>query len=122
MANHRIALGAWGQAQARDYLQRRGYKIVVENARLPEGEIDIVVLAGGVLVFVEVRTRSSRNLGTPEESVTPRKQAQMVRVAQAYLQAHPDSPESWRIDVVAVEGNGQGRPWRVTHLPNAVEG
>lgn len=122
MADHRLALGAWGQRQARAYLERQGYTVLEENARLPEGEIDIVARQGDSLVFVEVRTRSGRALGTPEESVTPRKQAQLLRVAQAYLQAHPDAPADWRIDVVAVEGSGQGSARRIALLPSAVEG
>lgn len=122
MADHRLALGAWGQRQARAYLERQGYTVLEENARLQEGEIDIVARQGDSLVFVEVRTRSGRALGTPEESVTPRKQAQLLRVAQAYLQAHPDAPADWRIDVVAVEGSGQGSARRIALLPSAVEG
>ena len=122
MPDHRQSLGAWGQQHARAYLERSGYTILTENYRCREGEIDIVAEDTGCLVFVEVRTRSGRLAGTPEESVNAKKQAQLIRVAQAFLQAHPNASPDWRIDVVAIEGSGHGQPRRITLYPNAVEG
>ncbi len=121
MPDHRLSLGAWGQAHARAYLERRGYAILHENFRCREGEIDLVADDAGCLVFVEVRTRNGRRIGTPEESVDARKQAQLIRVAEAFRQTHPNASPDWRIDVVAVEGDGQGSPRRITLYPNAVE-
>ena len=71
MAGHRLALGGWGQCQARDYLEGQGYTVLQENFRCPEGEIDIVDHYRGWLVFVDVRTRSTRAVGIPGESLTP---------------------------------------------------
>ena len=84
--------------------------------------MDIIAEHGGWLVFVEVRARRGRNLGTPEESITPTKRATLIRVAQSYL-VETDWPETnWRIDVVAVEFTPAGKLTRVDVYENAVIG
>ena len=83
--------------------------------------MDIVAEDGDCLVFVEVRTRRGREYGTPEESVTPAKQAKLVEVAQTYLQEHSWDGD-WRIDVVAVEMTSGGKLLRVELIKNAVTG
>ena len=114
------ATGQLGEKLAQDFLKERGYQIVETNYRSPDGEVDIIVSKDDVLVFVEVRTKSSRMFGTPEESVTPRKRKKLVLVAQDYIQTH-DLPESaWRIDFVAVEVNSNGNPLRIEQIENAV--
>lgn len=75
---------------------------------------------GEFLVFVEVRTRRSHALGTPEESVTQDKKQRLVALAQAYLEAHPAPDQPWRIDVVAVE-LGPGVTYRMRLIENAVD-
>ena len=119
MANERIALGARGEVAARTYLQRRGYAIEATNYRCRWGEIDIVASQGGVLVFVEVRTRRGDAFGSPQESITPRKRERLVLAAQHYLQEHSVEPH-WRIDLVAIEADGRGVVRRIQHIENAV--
>jgi len=70
---------------------------------------------------VEVRTRRGTGFGSPEESVTAAKQARLIALAEAYRQEHPEAPEAWRIDVVAVALTPQGQLVRVDVLQNAVE-
>lgn len=123
MAGHddRRGLGRRGEDLAALHLTARGYQIVARNWRCGVGELDLVARDGDCLAFVEVRTRRGRALGTPEESVTPAKQARLIDLALAYVQAH-DWPGDWRIDVVAVEMDGRGRLLRVDHYENAVTG
>lgn len=113
-------VGARGERLAADYLESRGYKILERNFRCREGEIDIVARQGECLVFVEVRTRKSRDFGTPEESVTFSKREKLVSLADAYIQTCDDPPPSWRIDVVAVELTSGNRVLRLRHIENAV--
>ena len=122
MRSSRQSLGAFGEKYARAHLARTGYRILESNVRLPSGEMDIVAEEGSTLVFVEVRTRRGRRLGTPEESITPRKARRLIALADAYLQARSLSPAQWRIDVVAVEVGPDGRVSRLEVLKNAVEG
>jgi putative endonuclease len=112
-------VGALGEKIARDFLRKRGYKIIESNYRCPQGEIDIIARNKGSLVFIEVKTRTGTNLGIPEESVNAQKQAKLRQVALSYLQKHHDSSGDWRIDVVAIELDGT-RPKRINLIKNAV--
>jgi putative endonuclease len=82
-----------------------------------------VARQGDTLVFVEVRTRRGTTRGTPEESITPAKQARLVTLAHTYLSDHAlGEAQPWRIDVIAVEVDSGGRISRLEHLPHAIEG
>ena len=119
MKGARKKLGQRGEELAAAYLEKRSYIVRERNWRCPVGEMDIVAEDGACLVFVEVRTRRGRKYGSPEESVTPAKQAKLVEVAQTYLQEHSWDGD-WRIDVVAVEMTSGGKLLRVELIKNAV--
>jgi putative endonuclease len=95
-------VGREGEAVAAIYLEARGYRLVARNLRFRTGEIDLVMLDGGVLVFVEVKTRTNPEYGSAAEAVTPRKQQQLIRLAKIYL-AGLSEERSCRFDVVTVE-------------------
>lgn len=95
-------VGREGEAVAATFLEVRGYQLVARNLRFRAGEIDLVMLDGSVLVFVEVKTRSSPEYGSAAEAVTPRKQQQLIRLARIYL-AGLNEERSCRFDVVTVE-------------------
>ncbi len=117
----RILTGHLGEKLARDFLKKKGYKILETNYRCSEGEIDIVSRQRDSLVFVEVRTKSNLDFGTPQESITVTKRNHLERSAYNYLKSHPDSPESWRIDFIAVELDANGQMKKIEHLENAFE-
>ena len=123
MSDGRKTTGSRGEALAADYLRGQGYTIIQTNWRCRRGEIDIIAQDGATLVFVEVRTRRSAALGSPEESVTPAKQRRLAELAQTYLHfreaAGAPWPDAWRIDVIAIRSGSAGR---LNHLLNAVEG
>ncbi len=110
--------GILGERLARQFLQERNYQIVETNYRCPEGEIDIVARHKDYLVFVEVRTKRSREFGSPEESITPAKKERMRATALHYQQTHDDLPPLCRIDVVAVELSKK-KPTRIELIENA---
>jgi putative endonuclease len=112
--------GILGEKLAKDFLKKRGYRIIETNYRCRQGEIDIVARQKDCLVFIEVRTKSTHSYGSPEESITPAKRAKMRSTAEYYRQSHKDLLESWRIDFVAVELDAQGKPTRVEIIENAV--
>lgn len=114
--------GILGEKFARDFLKKRGYRIIETNYRCPQGEIDIVARHKDSLVFIEVRTKTSLEFGTPEESITRPKQNRMRKTAFRYLQDHTDQPKQWRIDFVAVELTQKGKPSRIELFENAVGG
>ena len=113
--------GALGERIAADHLIGRGYAIRERNFRTREGEIDIIAEKDGTLVFVEVRTRRSRACGTAEESITRRKKERLVALAEAYMEDRDDLPQSWRIDVVALELERNGKISRIELFENATD-
>lgn len=120
MTDARRSLGARGEQLARDYLEGLGYQVLATNQRTARGEVDIVALEGGCLVFVEVRTRRGDSLGTPEESVGPRKARRLIALAETYADEHPELPADLRIDVVPVVFDRRGRLQRIEVIQNAV--
>jgi len=95
--------GAHAEAEARAYLQQQGFSFVCANYYCKGGEIDLVMLDGQRLIFVEVRHRKSNRYGSAAESVDNRKQKKLRHAAQHYLQQHPHSG-SCRFDVIAMTG------------------
>lgn len=113
-------IGILGEKLARDFLKKRGYRILEANYRCPYGETDIIARYKNILTFVEVRTRKSQEFGSPEESITAAKMERMRAVAAHYLQTHDNLPQLWRIDVVAVELDAGNKPSRIELIENAV--
>lgn len=105
--------GSAGETYAYWYLRRHGYIFVARNYRAPgdKAEIDLIGYDDGVLVFVEVKTRSGTdNLpGLPEEAVTGEKRFYIERLARRFLAQHRTPGISWRFDLVAIE-NRAGHP------------
>ena len=112
--------GILGEKLARDFLKKHGYRILETNYRCPRGEIDIIARQKDTLAFIEVRTKTSLEFGSPEESITPTKKARMKATAAHYQQTHSNLPQLWRIDVVAVELNQKGKLSRIELIENAV--
>ncbi|MFC2010372.1 YraN family protein [Chloroflexota bacterium] len=114
--------GILGEKLARDFLKKQGYRILETNYRCPHGEIDIVARHKDTLAFIEVRTKTSTQFGSPEESVTPVKKERMRTTALYYRQTHSNMPEQWRIDFIAVEMGQKGGASRIELFENAVGG
>ena len=112
--------GILGEKLARNFLEKRSYRIVESNYRCREGEIDIVARHKDYLVFVEVRAKKSLEFGSPEESITPAKKEKIKAAAYHYLQSHDNLPPLWRIDVVAVELDQKAELSRIELIENAV--
>ena len=112
--------GILGERLAKDFLKKRGYRILETNYRCPEGEIDIVAKHKDYLVFIEVRTKKSLEFGSPEESITPSKMERLRAIAAHYQQTHNNLPPLWRIDVVAVELDQKGKLSRIELIENAI--
>jgi putative endonuclease len=114
----RQALGAAGEELAATHLTRLGYTVVDRNHRTRWGEIDIIAHVRKTLVFVEVKTRrASARAGSPFDAVDRRKQAQVRRMAAAWLAQVTDRPraEDLRFDVIGVTVDGSGRLLELEH-------
>jgi putative endonuclease len=102
-----VTAGKAGEDAAVKLLQTRGYKIIARNFRSKVGELDIIAIDGNTLVFVEVKTRWSRDYGYPEEAITPKKLQSIMKTAEYFKLTHPSTPDLQRIDAVAIEVDGE---------------
>lgn len=99
----KIELGKSGEALVAEYLSKKGYLIIDRNWRIKGGEIDLIASsADGVILFVEVKTRSSESFGHPLEAINSEKQARLMRLALAWLLANKKWNNPYRIDCAAV--------------------
>lgn len=111
--------GKLGEDLAVSFLLEKGFTIAERNWRSGrEGEIDIIGYDGGVLVFIEVKTRLSERFGRPSLAVTPTKQRQIARIAKNYLfRQNLYGRVDCRFDVVTVRLDGSRRT--VEHIADA---
>ncbi len=100
MAKHNET-GIKGEEIAKNFLQRKGYKILDTNWRFEKMEVDIVATFAELLIFVEVKTRSTNYFGYPEDSVTDKKQDLLKTAAEEYLFQNPQY-EQIRFDIVSI--------------------
>ena len=99
----KIELGKSGEALIAEYLKQKGYLIIDRNWRIKGGESDLIAFSPeGVIVFVEVKTRSSESFGHPLEAINSEKQARLMRLALAWLLANKKWSNPYRIDCAAV--------------------
>lgn len=108
-------LGDFGERVAAHRLESMGMRIVGRNVRVGRIEADIIAEDGAELVFVEVRTRRGQ-AGLAAESLLPQKLRRMWRLAMDYCTEHGIDPERARIDVMAVDLDGQGRARSIEHF------
>src|ERR1700678_670331 len=102
-APDRQKTGRRGEEAAYFYLRRLGYTMVARNFRSPRcrGEIDLIGWEDDTLCFVEVKTRTTRDVKPGEASVDRHKRREVAAVAREYLRRFPPSCQ-WRFDVVSV--------------------
>ena len=113
-------LGKTGELIAKDYLIKKGYRVVAENFRYERSEIDLVFCDDekNLLVFVEVKTRKNKNFGEPEESVNNAKQVTIRKAAEGFLLGNKEfGKHDLRIDVVGVFIGKLGP--EINHIENA---
>lgn len=105
--------GIGGEELAIEYLKSKGLKVVEQNVRMTVGEIDVVCYDGNVLVFVEVKTRSTRAFGDPLEAIDRRKVQKYRRMAEEYIVRHRLFDKDVRFDAVGIVGD------EVNYVPDA---
>ena len=114
--------GRAGEAAARAYVvEQLGYSITETNFRTREGEIDIVSADDGMIVFIEVKTRTNRKFGAGVEQISNTKAERLQATAQRYLSQHDLDNADWRIDLLSVEMDRQGRVQHVEYIRYAIE-
>ena len=117
MAHAPHELGQAGEAAAADHFLAQGFEVVARGYRHGRAEVDLVLRRGTeLLVFAEVKTRSSGQFGTPENFVSARKQ-ELFRLAATHLQEELDWRGDIRFDIVALTLLSRG--FRIEHFEDA---
>jgi putative endonuclease len=125
--NARGQIGRRGERLAAGKLESDGYRVVERNYRTRHGELDIVAVRGGLLVFCEVKTVVARGAEAggpvlPLESVHPDKRTRVRRMARAWIAERPRALRgrpSLRFDAIGVVLSASGRLLRIDHLEGA---
>ena len=118
-------LGRIGEQLADNYLTKHGYQIIGRNFRLRNGEIDVIAIENPeglpkdkTLVFIEVKTRTTEDFGTPLEAITYYKLKALIRSAEVYKTSHKNLPDSMRIDAIAIIVDLDGVLVSLEHVKN----
>ncbi len=111
--------GREGEKAAARYLEKAGYKILAVNFGARGGEADIIAEKDGLVHAVEVKSRSNRAFGSPEEAVTPLKTRRLMRAAYSYCRSRNISLSKLRLDVIAIEPDSSGA-LAIRHHQNAL--
>lgn len=108
-----------GEDLASEYLDKKGYTILHRNWRYSRiGEIDIIAQAEDILVFIEVKTRTSGHCGDPLESITLTKRKQIFKLAEIYLSEHSQPNDiSFRFDAIGIVLH---TPPEINHIKDAI--
>jgi putative endonuclease len=115
--NAHILTGQRGESLAADYLQKQGYTILHRNYRYKRSEIDIIAVKDGLLIFVEVKTRTTDVFGFPEEAVNRRKERILLNAAEVFIHWRKWEKDI-RFDIIAITLSATLPPF-IHHIEDA---
>jgi len=112
-----ISVGKSGENIAQEYLEKKGYNVIDRNYRTKYGEIDLIVKKDGILIFVEVRSKTGEQFGTPEDTINRIKVRKIQRNAIAYA-ARKKWQGQYKIDAICIILNQDNSVKRLDHYEN----
>lgn len=112
--------GQYGESLAASHYRAAGYEIVAQNYRTRQGEIDLIASKNGMIVFIEVKTRSGHTMVAPREWVDANKQRKIILAARQFLSTLKNPEPPVRFDVVEVILQKSASP-QVICIENAFE-
>jgi putative endonuclease len=120
MTRSTVNKGKWGEDIAENYLRKKSYKILFRNWKAERGDIDLIAMDSGCLVFTEVKVGFSEKFGPPELRITQAKKRQLYKLASIFIQkSEKFVPRnvSYRFDVVIIDGIPQ--KYTIRHYEHA---
>lgn len=118
MAKTTYELGNEGEEIATAYLESKDWLILDRNYRFEKAEVDIVATDRNYIIFVEVKSRSNIFFGHPEDYVTPQKEENIKKAAEAWVYERKMETAVVRFDVVSIVQQGNKAP-EITHFEDA---
>lgn len=117
MDKYRQKLGKFGESLAIKFLKAKKYKIIDKNLFFRSGEIDILAKIEKKLVFFEVKTRTTKTFGYPEEAISRKKMTKISQTINNYLIQHP-KVKDWQADCLSISINFFQKTAKIYHLKN----
>jgi uncharacterized protein (TIGR00252 family) len=108
-------MGLWGEELAVDYLREKGYVILERDWHSTHRDIDIIAQQGDCIVFVEVKTRSSKDYGDPLQAINYKKQKNLRLAINHYIHYRKFN-NPWRFDVITVVGGLGSKIPEINHI------
>lgn len=108
-------IGKFGETIAGEYLRKKGYKIIAKNYYTPEGEVDLICKKNKTVVFVEVKTRTNKKFGYPEEALSEQKLEKIIMASQKYLNEN-NIKSNWQIDAICLVIDKKTKIIKVNHI------
>lgn len=112
---HHLTTGARGEALAARYLEEQGLTVLSRNWRCPDGELDLVLTDGRMVVICEVKTRTTDHFGTPGEAVDDAKADRIRKLGRQWRTQHQVTHVDTRYDIVSILWPPGDTP-RINHL------
>ncbi len=110
-----------GEEKALNYLLHKSHILIMRNFHCRQGEIDLITFEKNtrIIVFTEVKTRTSDTFGSPQESITRFKVRKILLAIYQFFKQHPRFRKySWRIDAIALKLNTHGNLQSILHIPS----
>lgn len=114
-------LGRDGERRAEKFLCKSGMRVVARRVATPAGEVDLLMLDGDCVVFVEVKTRSDRRAADPEDAITADKRRRVLLAAEHVLHRRRWEDRPCRFDVVVVVGAADDAAPELRHYPDMLD-
>ncbi len=118
MSKSHRKIGDEGEDVAVAYLESKGWHIIDRNYFFEKAEVDIVATDGTFIIFVEVKLRSDTFFGRPEEFVTPEKEKNIKKAAEAWVYERKMETTMVRFDIIAIVHKKGGEP-EISHFEDA---
>ena len=113
LMHHNKGVGTIGENHACAYLEKAGFKIIRRNYRYKRAEIDVIASSEGLLLFVEVKYRSTHQFGYPEDFVSSNQVKKILEAAEAFIEEF-DWNKAIRFDIIAIDSK-----MRIEHFEDA---
>lgn len=112
-------IGLIGEKLAEKYIRDKGYRILERNYRTRLGELDLIAYRENIIIFIEVKTRTSNSFGTPSQSINRKKQKTIKNLSQQYILGKKlnKGPFVYRFDVIEVFL--LGKKYKINHIEAA---
>jgi putative endonuclease len=118
MKNYKKTIGGFGENLAKNFLIRRGYKIIANNVKIGHCELDLVASCKKELIFVEVKTLSSEKIGPANEALKSRQIKNLKKAMSIYCWQQRHDPEKARFDFISIDLNRAAKTAKIKHYQN----